>query len=82
VRPGFTPLASHLFEAVRATPNVAITRMDYRADGALAATVEVDSPATLAAFRQRIEVGGVAVDGGTAPSGGSRPGAELVLRPA
>ncbi|HEY5713650.1 MAG TPA: type II secretion system protein GspL [Allosphingosinicella sp.] len=82
VRPGFGPLASHLFEAVRATPNVEVTRIDYRPDGALAATVEVDSPATLAAFRQRIEAGGVAVDGGTAPTGGPQPGAELVLRPA
>jgi general secretion pathway protein L len=82
VRPGFAPLAAHLFEAVRATPNVEVTRIDYRPDGALAATVEVDGPATLAAFRQRIEAGGVAVDGGIAPSGGPQPGAELVLRPA
>jgi type II secretory pathway component PulL len=71
-----------LFEAVRAIPNVEVTRIDYRPDGALAAIVQVDSPATLAAFRQQIEAAGLAVDAGAIQNGGGRPSAELVLRPA
>ena len=82
VRPGFGAVAALLFEAVRATPNVELTRIDYRPDGSLAATVQADSPATLAAFRQRVEASGLAVEGGGVPSGGGRPAAELVLRPA
>jgi len=41
----------------------------------------VDSPATLAAFRQRIEASGVRIEGGALTSAGGRPSAELVLRP-
>lgn len=81
-RPTFAAVASLLFEAVRATPNAELTRIDYRPDGALSATVQVDSPATLAAFRARAEASGLAVEGGDLQSGGGRPAAELVLRPA
>ncbi len=63
-RPGFGAGRDSLFEAVRATPNVELTRIDYRPDGSLAATVKVDSPATLAALRQRAEASGLAVEGG------------------
>jgi general secretion pathway protein L len=82
LRPGFAPLTAHLFEAVRAVPNIQILRVDYRPDGALAATVEADNPATLAAFRLQIEAGGIAVEGGSAATGAPNAGAELVLRPA
>ena len=81
-RPLFGALAPILFEAVRSTPNLELTRIDYRPDGSLAATVQMDSAATLAAFRARAEAGGVAVEGGTVQSAGGRPTAELVLRPA
>jgi general secretion pathway protein L len=81
-RPGFGALAPLLFEAVRSTPNVEITRLDYRADGSLGATVAVDNPATLAAFRARAEASGLAVEGGNLTSAGGQPTAELVLRPA
>lgn len=78
----FDRLAPALFAAVQSTPNVELTRFDYRADGSLGATVTVDTPATLAAFRARIEGGGVTTQGGTITNVGGRPTAELVLRPA
>jgi general secretion pathway protein L len=79
---GFGVLAAILFQAVQATPNLELTRLDYRPDGSLAATVQVDNPATLAAFRARAEAGGVAIEGGALQAAGGRPTAELVLRPA
>jgi len=82
LRPAFTALAAILFEAVRATPNAELGQLDYRADGSLAATILVDSPATLAAFRQRAEASGLSVESGTLTASGGRPSAELVLRPA
>ncbi|HVQ07970.1 MAG TPA: type II secretion system protein GspL [Allosphingosinicella sp.] len=82
-RPGFTPLAAILFEAIRATPNVELARIDYRPDGLMSAIVTVDSPATLAALRQRIEASGLVVqDGAPQAGGGVRTAAELLLRPA
>ncbi|HYN46056.1 MAG TPA: type II secretion system protein GspL [Allosphingosinicella sp.] len=80
--PGFAPLASILFDSVRAIPNVELTRIDYRRDGSLSAIVQVDSPATLAILRRHVEASGVAVETGGLQSGGPRPSAELVLRPA
>ncbi|HEV2817886.1 MAG TPA: type II secretion system protein GspL [Allosphingosinicella sp.] len=81
-RPGFGALAPLLFEAVRSTPNLELTRLEYRPDGSLGATLSVDSPATLAAFRARAEASGLSVEGGSLTSAGGRPSAELVLRPA
>jgi general secretion pathway protein L len=81
-RPGFGALAPILFEAVRSTPNLELTRLEYRPDGSLGATVSVDSPATLAAFRARAEASGLSIEGGTLTSAGGQPTAELVLRPA
>ncbi len=80
--PGFAPLAAILFDSVRAIPNVELTRIDYRPDGSLSAIVQVDSPATLAIFRRHVEASGAAVEAGALQSGGARPSAELVLRPA
>jgi general secretion pathway protein L len=80
-RPGFTPLAAVLFGAIQSVPNVELARLDYRADGTLAATVTVDTPATLQALRRQIETGGLQVQEGTAQPAGARPSAELLLRP-
>jgi len=80
--PGFTPMASILFDSVRAIPNVELTRIDYRPDGSLSAIVQVDSQATLAILRRHVEASGVAVETGAMQSGGARPSAELVLRAA
>jgi general secretion pathway protein L len=81
-RPGFGALAPLLFEAVRATPNAELTRLEYRPDGSLAATLSVDGAATLAAFRARAEASGLRVEGGSLAGAGGQPSAELVLRPA
>jgi general secretion pathway protein L len=82
-RPGFTPLAATLFEAIRAVPGVELSGLDYRSDGALSAIVTADSPATLAALRRRIEASGLIVqDGAPQPGGAARTAAELLLRPA
>ena len=56
---GFGPVASLLFEAIRSTPNVELTRLDWRADGSLAASLRIDTPATLAALRARAEASGL-----------------------
>ena len=80
-RPAFGALAAILFETVRATPNAELGRIEYRPDGGLAATLFVDNPATLTAFRQRAEASGLAVEGGGLTNAGGRPSAELVLRP-
>lgn len=74
---GFGPVASLLFEAIRSTPNAELIRLDWRADGSLAASLRVDTPATLAALRARAEASGLRVDGSAAPNNGI---AELVVR--
>ena len=81
-RANFDLLAPILFEAVRATPNLQLTRLEYRSDGSLGATVQVDTPSTLAAFRARAEAGGAVTEGGSLQSAGGQQSAEIVLRPA
>jgi len=81
-RPNFDLLAPILFEAVRSTPNLQLTRLEYRPDGSLGATVQVDRPATLAAFRARAEASGAVLEGGAIQSAGGQQSAEIVLRPA
>lgn len=80
-RLGFGPIAARLFEAVRATPNLELARIEYRLDGSLVAAVTMDSPATFAAFRARVEASGLAVEAGTPTAAGGRPAAELTVRP-
>ena len=79
--PRFTPLAAGLFAAVQAVPNVELSRLDYRPDGTLAATVSGDSPATLQALRRQIETFGLQVQEGAPQPPAARPAAELLLRP-
>jgi general secretion pathway protein L len=81
-RPNFDLLAPILFEAVRSTPNLQLTRLEYRPDGSLGATVQVDTPATLAAFRARAEARGAVTEGGALQTAGGQQSAEIVLRPA
>lgn len=73
----FGPVAGLLFEAIRSTPNAELTRLDWRADGGLAASLRVDTPATLAALRARAEASGLRVEGNAAPNNGV---ADLVVR--
>lgn len=77
---GYGGLASPLFAAVQATPNAELTALIFDASGSLRATVQADSPATIAALRQRIEATGNLVDVGAMRSGGGRPTAELTVR--
>jgi general secretion pathway protein L len=79
--PGFTPLASVLFAAIQAVPNVELGRIEYRADGTLVATVTGDTPATLQALRRQLETSGLQVQEGAAQPMGGRASAELLLRP-
>ena len=79
---GFGVAAATLFEAVRATPNVELTRIDYRIDGSLTATVMMDGPATLTALQARLEAGGLRVEPGETRTAGGRPTADLTVRPA
>ena len=78
--PGFAPLAATLFEAVRATPNVEVTRIEYRGDGSIGATVMLDAPATLDALRGRIEASGFRAFAGETRTAGGRPTADLTVR--
>jgi general secretion pathway protein L len=78
---GFRATAGTLFEAVKATPNVELTSLAFAPDGLLRATVQADSPAAIEALRQRVEAGGFAAEAGVPRSGGSRPVAELMVRP-
>ena len=80
-RPGFGPTAALFFEAIRSTPNLEMTRLEYRPDGSLSATLALDNPATLAAFRARVEASGLAVEGGEITTAAGRPSTELTVRP-
>jgi general secretion pathway protein L len=82
IGPGFGPVAAVLFDSVRATPNVEMTRLEYRADGSLGATVMLDSPATFTALRSRLEASGLRVEPGEMRSAGGRPTADLTVRAA
>jgi general secretion pathway protein L len=81
-RPGFGAAAAILFDAVRATPNVEVSRIEYRPDGSLGATLMLDNPATLTALEARIEASGLAVEPGERRNAGGRPSADLVVGPA
>jgi general secretion pathway protein L len=79
--PGFGAAAAPLFEAIRATPNVELARIDYRPDGSLTATVMMDGPATLTALQARLEAAGLRVEPGEQRTAGGRPIADLTVRP-
>jgi general secretion pathway protein L len=79
--PGFGRVSAVLFDAIRSTPNVELTRLEYRGDGSLTATVSLDNPATLPALDARIEAAGLASESGEIRSAGGRPTADLTVRP-
>jgi general secretion pathway protein L len=78
--PGFAVVVPALFDAVRATPNVELGRLDYRADGSLGATVLVDNPASLAALVARMADRGLDGAAGEVRTVAGRPGAEVRVR--
>lgn len=77
---GFDALAAGLFAAVQSTPNVELTGMLFDGSGAIRATVQGDSPATLALLQQSLEARGSAVTMGPVRAGGGRPVAEFTVR--
>jgi general secretion pathway protein L len=78
--PGYSSLASALFEAVRATPNAELTALAFDSNGTLRATVQVDSPATFSALQERVAANGLSAETGPMRTGGGRPTAELTVR--
>ena len=77
----FTATAGALFDAIRATPNVELTRLEYRPDGSLTAAVQGDNAAILAALHQRARASGLDVELGPARNSGGRQAANLTVRP-
>lgn len=78
---GFGATASAVFGAVRDTPNVQLIAATYERDGSLRATAQGDSPASLAALRQRIEAAGFGVSAGEPQAGASGSIVEITVRP-
>lgn len=78
--PGFGPLAATLFESVRTTPNVEVTRIEYRPDGSLGATMLMDGPPTFTALQTRLQASGLRVEPGEMRTAGGRPSADVTLR--
>jgi general secretion pathway protein L len=77
---GYGATAASLFAAIRATPNVELTALSFASDGSLRATIQGDSPASLAALAARIEEAGFAVASGPPRSGGGRQISDLTVR--
>ena len=77
----FTVTAGALFDAIRATPNVELTGLEYRPDGGLTAEVQGDNAAILAALHQRAQNSGLDVELGPARNSGGRQAADLTVRP-
>lgn len=77
---GYGAVTSALFGAVRATANAELTGIVYERDGSLRATVQGDTPATLAALQRQIEASGFAVAAGPMRMGGGRQLVELTVR--
>jgi general secretion pathway protein L len=78
--PGYSAMAGAIFGAVRDTPNVELTALFFDQSGSMRATVQADSPSTIALFQQRIEASGFSVSAGEMRSGGGRPTADVTVR--
>ena len=79
-RHSFSATATLLFDSLRAIPNVEMTRLQYREDGSIEASVIADNAATLAALRSRLEASGLSVESGEPRSAGGRPAVDLKVR--
>ena len=77
---GYSALASALFAAVRATPNVEMSAINFDRDGSLRATVQGDSPAAISSLQQAIQQAGFAAEPGAFRTTGGRPATELTVR--
>lgn len=77
---GFSATVGGLFTAVRDAANVELEAVQFDADGAARATVQAASAADIAAFQQRLQAQGFAVEGGDIRAGGGRQMAEITVR--
>jgi general secretion pathway protein L len=77
---GFTATAAVLFDAVKATPNAEISGLSFMPDGALHATVQSDSPASIQAVGQRVEAAGFRAETAVPRAAGGRRIAEMTVR--
>lgn len=77
---GYTATASALFAAVRDSANVELSALQFDRDGSLRVTATAAAPAEIAAFQQRLQDRGFAVDAGDIRLGGGRQIAELTVR--
>jgi hypothetical protein len=70
-----------LFDSVRDTPNVEVTRIVYQPDGSLRASLLADSQATIDGIRARVEGRGMRATGGLPTDLGGRAAAEIIVEP-
>lgn len=78
---GFGASAGALFDSVRDTPNVEVTRLVYQPDGSLRASLLADSQATIDGIRARVEGRGMRATGGLPTNLGGRAAGELIVEP-
>lgn len=76
---GYGAMTSMLFNAVRATPNVQLSRLSFDGDGSLRATVGGDA-ASVAALAASIEAAGFSVEVAPAGVAGGQSTSEIVVR--
>lgn len=76
---GFGVLATGLFDAVKATPNVELAALIFDA-GELRATVVADTPDTMTALQTRLEGQGFQVQNGAASIRNGRQAIEMIVR--
>lgn len=79
-RGGFATAAGALFDAVRDTQNVTLTRIVYQPDGTLRASLLADSQATLDGMRGRLEARGIQASAGPPTMLSGQAAAELTMR--
>ncbi len=77
---GYGALASSLFTALRSAPGASLTALNYDGAGVLRATVQADSPATIAALQQQLGASGLAVTAGDARPAGGRTAVDLTMQ--
>lgn len=79
-RGGFATVAGALFDAVRDTQSVTLTRIVYQPDGTLRASLLADSQATLDGLRGRLEARGIQASAGPLTMLSGQAAAELTMR--
>ncbi|MDB5684065.1 MAG: ral secretion pathway protein [Sphingomonas bacterium] len=78
---GFAATSAAVFAAVRDTPNVDLSTLQFDSGGSLQMTVMANGAADVAALQQRLTGAGFAVSAGAVRPGGGRQMADLTVRP-